>query len=168
MEERCEGAPVSSTPSLVGEVDRAERVLRVLFERLLDEAGLSFSEWIVLSIIDAAGPIPRSDLVWRQVDGLKVPVAMAGAAVDGLLALGFLAPNQGAERRGAGTDTRLAITGAGEAVSRQVRQAVYRVADQLSGDLPSTDLEATYRTLAEITRRARVLRATWGTPNSAA
>ena len=53
-----------------------------------------------------------------------------------------------------GEDPRFATTAAGEAVYRPVRRTVSRIIDELYGDLPRADLEATRRTLAEVTRRA--------------
>jgi len=126
--------------------------MRALLGRLLDEAGLSFPEWTVLNFLDGAGPLARSELVRRQADGRVVPEAAARATVDGLRSRGLLAPAD--ELSGDGEDPLLVLAAAGEVVYRPVRRAVAGITDELYGDLPPADLEATHRTLAEITRRA--------------
>ena len=146
---------MTTTPALTRSVGRAERTMRALLERLLDEADLSFSEWTVLVFVDAAGPLTFDELVRRQVDGRVAPEPEARVAVDNLLSRGLLAPAEGT--RGAGRDgenRRLAPTPDGEAVYRPARQAVDRITDELFGNLPRADLDATHRTLAEVARRA--------------
>ena len=144
-------------PNLTRDIGQAEYAMRALLERLLDEAGLSFAEWTVLVFLDGAGPLTPDELVRRQVDSRIAPEAGARAAVDGLLSRGLLAPADDA--RGAGgpdgdRDPRFAPTAAGEAIFRPVRRAVDLITDELYGDLPPADLEATHRTLAEVHRRA--------------
>ncbi len=141
-----------TTPSLSRDIGQAERTMRALLERLLNEAGLSFPEWTVLVFLDGSGPLTSSELVRRQVDGRVLSEAAARTAVDGLLSRGLLA--RADEARGAGEDPRLAPTAAGEAVYWPLRRRVSRITDELYGDLPLADLEATRRTLAEVTRRA--------------
>src|ERR671915_392910 len=103
--------------------------MRALLERLLDEAGLSFLEWTVLIFFDSAGPLTLGELVQGQVDGRVVPNAAGGPGGDG-------------------QDPRLSPTAGSEAVYRPVRRTVFRITDDLYGDLPPADLEATHRTLA--------------------
>lgn len=149
---------MTTTPNLTRDIGQAERVMRALLERLLDEAGLSFAQWTVLVFLDGAGPLATGELVRRQVDGRVAPEAGARAAVDGLLSRGLLAPaddTRGVGRQGSGDeDLKLVPTAAGEAVYLPVRGAVDRIADELYGDLPQAALEATHRTLAEVYRRA--------------
>jgi hypothetical protein len=147
-----------TAPNLTRDIGQAERTLRALLERLLEEAGLSFAEWTVLVFLDGAGgPLIAGELVRRQVVGRVVSEAEARAAVDGLLSRGLLAPADevhGTGGPGDGEDPRLAPTAAAEAAYLPVRRAVDHIADGLYGDLPVTDLEATHRTLAEVYRRA--------------
>ncbi|HKH54524.1 MAG TPA: hypothetical protein VKA58_03635 [Propionibacteriaceae bacterium] len=149
---------MTTTPALTRDIGQAEHTMRALLERLLDEAGLSFPEWTVLIFLDGAGSLSLSELVQRQVDGRVVPEAAARATVDGLLSRGLLAPADEAHGAGGpggdGEDPRLAPTAAGEAVYRPARRTVARITDELYGDLPPADLEATHRTLAEVTSRA--------------
>ncbi len=152
-----------TTSTLTRDIGQAERAMRALLEQLLYEAGLSFPEWTVLNFLDGNGPLARSALAQRQVDGRVVPEAAAWATVDGLWSRGLLAPAD--EVPGAGgddKDPRLAPTAAGEAAYRPVRQIVARITDDLYSDLPPADLEATHRTLAEVTRRANARLAAGG------
>jgi DNA-binding MarR family transcriptional regulator len=140
---------MTTTPALTGrDIGQAAKATGALLDRLLAEAGISFPEWTVLFTLDGAGPLSRGELVQRQVHGLKIPVAEAQATVDGMRSSGLLAP------AGDGDDPALEPTEAGEAVFRPVRQAVSRLTEELYGDLPPADLEATHRTLEEVTRRA--------------
>ena len=155
-----------TTPNLTRDIGQAERTMRALLERLLDEAGLSFPEWTVLVFLDGAGgPLARGELVRRQVNGRVEHEAAAQAAVDGLLSRGLLAT---ADARGAGGavvgggNPRLATTAAGEAFYRPVRRTVDLIIDGLYGGLPPADLEATHRTLAEVYRRANARLAAGG------
>jgi DNA-binding MarR family transcriptional regulator len=149
---------MTATPNLTRDIGQAERAMRALLERLLDEAGLSFAEWTVLVFLDGAGPLTTGELVRRQVGGRVAPEAGARAAVDRLLSRGLLAPandTRGAGRLG-GEDGNLKLTPttAGEAVYLPVRINVERITGELYGDLPQAALEATHRTLAEVFRRA--------------
>jgi hypothetical protein len=149
---------MTTTPNLTRDIGQAERAMRALLERLLDEAGLSFAEWTVLVFLDGAGPLTTGELVRRQVGGRVAPEAGARAAVDRLLSRGLLAPAN--DTRGAGRlggedgNLKLAPTTAGDAVYLPVRINVERITGELYGDLPQAALEATHRTLAEVYRRA--------------
>jgi hypothetical protein len=48
---------MTTTPNLTRDIGQAERTMRALLERLLDEADLSFPEWTVLVFLDGAGPL---------------------------------------------------------------------------------------------------------------
>jgi DNA-binding MarR family transcriptional regulator len=148
-----------TTPALTRDIGRAKRNMRALLGRLLDQAGISFPEWTILAPLDGAAPLTRSELVRRQVNGRVAPGVEARAAVDGLLLRGLLAPADGAQGgvdpdADDGQDPRLVPTAAGEAVYGPARRTVTTITDELLGDLPQADLEATRRTLAEVTRRA--------------
>jgi DNA-binding MarR family transcriptional regulator len=147
---------MTTTPVLTGRhIGEAENAIRALLDRQLEEASLSFPEWTVLLTLGGADPLPRSELVRRQSDVLRVSEAAARATVDGLRSSGLVDEARVAgEPVGDAQDPRLTLTAAGQARFRPVRQAVFRIADELYGDLPPADLEATRRTLAEVTRRA--------------
>lgn len=152
---------MTSTPALTRDIGQAERTLRALLERTLNESGLSFSDWTVLVSLDGANQLAASELVQRQVDGHVAPEAAASATVDGLRTSGLIATAGESAgpvaRRTEGGDPLLTLTSAGQAVYQPVRQSVLRITGELYGDLPAADLEATHRTLAEIARRAHDL-----------
>ena len=135
------------TPALTGrEIGQAQRAIGALLDRKLEAVGLPFAHWTVLFTLDATGPLPEGDLVARQVDGLKVPESEARATLDRMIDGGMLGHD----------GDRLAPTAAAEGVFRPIRDDVSRLTVELYGDLPPEDLEATRRTLAEVTRRANV------------
>jgi DNA-binding MarR family transcriptional regulator len=137
----------SLPPSLTGrEIGQAQRAIGALLDRLLDAAGLPFDEWTILFTLDVGGPLSADAIVERQADGLKVSPAEARATLDRMVASGLLASVDGGDA--------LAASDAGEAVFRPVRVAVAQLTTELYGDLPPADVEATRRTLAEVTRRA--------------
>jgi hypothetical protein len=135
----------SPAPALTGrEIGQAQRAIGALLDRQLAAAGLPFADWTILFTLEASGPLAAEDLVARQVDGLKIPESEARATLDRMVDGGMLAPE------GDG----LAPTAAAEGVFRPIRDNVTRLTVELYGDLPAEDLEATRRTLAEVTRRA--------------
>ena len=129
--------------TLSKDIGRTERTLRALLDRHLDDAGLSFPEWVAFVFLDD-GPLPAGEIVRRQLDGHVATEAGARAAVDGLVAGGLVAP----------TDGGLALTADGEARFRPVEQAIARVGREIWAGLDTADLDATRRTLDEVTRRA--------------
>jgi DNA-binding MarR family transcriptional regulator len=138
-------------PVLTGRhIGAASRATGALLDQLLDEADLPFGEWTVLFTLAGTGPLAPDELVRQQADGLRLPEATVRATVDGLLASGLvgLGPAEG------DSGDRLQLTAAGEAVFRPISDAVGRITVDLYGDLPAADLEATRRTLEEVTRRA--------------
>ena len=150
---------MSETQHLTRDIGQAERAMRALLEAQLREADLAFPEWTVLVHLDGAGPLTAAQLVQRQLAGRVVAEESAArGTVDRLRSAGLLGPvgegdgTDGGARDGA--TSQLAPTEAGGAVYRRLRRAVSRITDELYGDLPPADLEATQRTLTELTRRA--------------
>jgi hypothetical protein len=130
------------------------------------ESGLSFLEWTVLVFLDVAGPLTRSELVRRQLDARIVAgPPCRRRALDRLQASLLVAPpvaeaSQATQCVLSGGDVLLArpisaaaaiYTPAGETVARVIMS---RVTSKLYGNIPRMDLDATHRTLMEITRRA--------------
>ena len=142
---------MTTTPVLTRDIGRAERTLRALLDRLLDDAGISFPQWTVFNLLDGSASLSRSELVRRLVDGHVAPEPEARAAVDGLLSAGLVKEVEAADA----DDPVLTLTPAGEAVFRRIRQAVAGITDDVFGGLPPADVEATRRTLEEVARRAK-------------
>jgi DNA-binding MarR family transcriptional regulator len=148
----------SPAPALTGrDIGQAEHAVRALLDQLLDRAGMTYEDWTILFALDAGGPQTGETLARVQADGLKIPVTQASATVAGLRTTGVLAETPG---RGAGSEPVLTMSEAGEARFLPIRQQVATITVELYGDLPPSDLEATQRTLAEVTRRANTRLAT--------
>jgi hypothetical protein len=149
---------MTTTPApLTRDIGEAERSLRALLERELDGTGLSFAQWTAHVFLAGAGPLPEGELIGRLLAGRVAPEADARTAVDGLRAAGLVAAT------GEHGDGALALTSAGEAVFAPLRGAVAAITEDLHRDLPTADVDAARRTLAEIARRAnRALAATGG------
>jgi DNA-binding MarR family transcriptional regulator len=129
--------------SLAREIGTAERTLRALLDAQLAGPGLTFPEWTILVTLAMGGPLAADEVVSRQLAGRTVGDATeARAAIDRLRATGLVSGDP------------LALTAAGEAVFRPIQQAVAAISDDIYGDLPPADLDATRRTLIEVTRRA--------------
>lgn len=148
---------MTATPPLTRDIGLAERTLGALLDRLLDDAGLSFPQWVVLNVLDDAGPLSSVELVRRQRAGLAADEVGARAAVDGLRSSGLIAPVEDGAASGAAAedDVPLAATAAARGLFEPLREKVRGITTELYGDLPSADLDATHRTLEEIARRAR-------------
>lgn len=154
---------ITSAPRLTGrDIGSAERATRALLERLLDAEGVPFADWTVVFTIGTDGPQPRDALVARQVDGLKVTTPTGAATVDRVVAAGLA--GVGGDRPGAGEPGAgdLALTPQGRALYERVSAGIATIAAELYGDLPEADLDATRRTLAEVTRRANARLAATG------
>jgi DNA-binding MarR family transcriptional regulator len=144
------------TPILTGrDIGAAQRATRALLDRLLDAAGLPFDQWTVLFTIGGSGPLPASVLVQGQVEGLKVTPGVGRTTVAAVVDAGLIAPATGPDAAPVSTDDPvLDFTPEGEGVYAPIRQAVDQITAELYSDLPAADLEATHRTLTEVTRRA--------------
>ena len=137
---------MTAIPMLTRDIGQAERTLRALLEGQLRRANLSFPEWVVLVMLDNAGPLEPDDLVERQLAGRVAPEPEARAAVETLRGNGLLGEVDGGRR--------LAISAAGDALFGPLAEAVTRLSGELYADLPIDDLEATQRTLNVISHRA--------------
>lgn len=134
-----------TTPPLSRTLGPAERALRALLDRELARERLSFPEWTAL-VFTRSSPLTNDEIARRQLAGYVV--ADASEAVAALVRAGLLARD---------TDARLSQTEQGRRVFADISEAVEKVTEALWGDLPVADLEATHRTLAEVTARARSL-----------
>jgi hypothetical protein len=136
----------SPVPSLSIDIGQAERTLRGVLEHELDAAGLSFPEWTMLTVVRGAGSISVSELIERQAQGRVTSRDAADDTVAQLRARGLL---------GTAPGDRIVLSDEGDALYAPLAQAVSGITQQLWGDLPADDIDATRRILAEVTRRAR-------------
>jgi DNA-binding MarR family transcriptional regulator len=141
-------------PVLTGrDIGVAERATRALLDQLLDAARLPFPVWTVLFAI-GSGPQSAGTLAQGQVEGRKVTPEEGRATVDAAVGAGLIGALAGTEPE---ADPLLSFTAHGESVYRPIREELDRISRELYGDLPPVDLEATHRTLTEVTRRANAL-----------
>ena len=132
-------------PPLTRSVGSAERSMRALLERKLQNVNLSFAEWTALAFTSAA-PLKSDEIVQRQIAGHVIADAAGGHdSIDNLVRAGLIAKSQG---------DVLAHTEDGKAVFLRLSGEVEGITRNLYGDLPIDDLEVTHRTLTEISKRA--------------
>lgn len=135
-------------PPLSRTLGPAERALRALLDRELARERLSFPEWTVL-VFTRSSPLTSDEIARRQLAGFVVADASeTREAVDALIRAGLLTQD---------TDARLSQTERGRRVFSDIGETVEKMTEAPWGDLPVADLEATHRTLAEVTARARSL-----------
>lgn len=132
-------------PPLTQSVGAAERSMRALLERHLQDVRLSFPGWISL-VFTNASPLTVDQIAQRQLSGHVVSsIDEVRLEIDTLLQAGLL------KASGSGA---LSHTDEGSALFIELSGKVKDVTQSLYGDLPSEDLEATHRTLLEIAKRA--------------
>ncbi len=132
-------------PPLTQSVGSAERSMRALLERYLQDAGLSFPAWTAL-VFTNASPLTVDQIAQRQISGHVVSsINGARLEIDRLIQAGLIK----ASESGA-----LSHTDKGSALFNELSGKVKDITQSLYGDLPGADLEATHRTLLEIAKRA--------------
>jgi len=132
-------------PPLTQSVGSAERSMRALLERHLQDAGLSFPAWTVL-VFTNTSPLSIEQVVQRQISGHVVSGAdEARQAIQKLTETGLIIADE---------SDMLMHTDKGATLFQELSGKVKDITQSLYGDLPSADLEATHRTLLEIAKRA--------------
>jgi hypothetical protein len=129
-------------------IGETESALGALLAPLLAEAGLTFPQWVVLTITAANGTagLAREQLIAEVAKARKIDPADVAAAVSDLAAAGALAAESG----------RVALTGAGLGRFTGVRGRVAEITSELF-DFPAEDLAAAGRVLGTITARANAV-----------
>jgi DNA-binding MarR family transcriptional regulator len=150
---------MSAAPPLTSQViGQAENAHLPLLERVLGRSGITFPQWVALTIAAAAdtaaadagvadGAIDRGELIGRMTGALKIDDAAAARALAGLTVSELLQDL-------AGDGSRVGLTDTGRARHHQVRAAVDQVVARLYGNIPAEDLATTSRVLTLITARA--------------
>jgi DNA-binding MarR family transcriptional regulator len=163
---------MSSYPPLNTQViGQTESALGALLEPLLADAGLTFQQWLVLTVTAASGGrTDRGQLVARiagarKIDGAEVESAIAeltatGLATTGLATAGLataeLATAELATAELATATGPLALTDSGQDMYQRIRGAI----DELNAELfafPPEDLAAAGRVLSIVTERANAV-----------
>ena len=138
---------MSSYPPLNTQViGQTESALGALLEPLLADAGITFQQWLVLTVTTASGGrTDRGQLVARiaaasKIDGMEVESAIAELTAAGL----------------ATATGPLALTDSGQDAYQRIRGAI----DELNAELfafPPEDLAAAGRVLTIVTERANAV-----------
>jgi DNA-binding MarR family transcriptional regulator len=127
-------------------IGQAESALGALLEPLLAGAGITFQQWLVLTVTAASGGrAGRDQLVARISGARKVDPAEVEAAIAELAAAG-LVTGQGL----------VALTGSGQGVYQRIRGAVENMNAELF-DFPPGDLATAGRVLGIVTARANAI-----------
>ena len=136
-------------PSLSTQViGQAESALGAILRPLLARAGITFHQWLVLTVTAASGSaIDRSQLIARITGARKVADAEAGAAISALGSAGLLEALPG-------DPPRVGLTSAGRGRYDEIRTALQDVTARLFGDFPAEDLATAGRVLSVVTERA--------------
>ena len=138
---------MSSYPPLNTQViGQAESALGALLEPLLADAGITFQQWLVLTVTTASGGrADRGQLVARIAGARKIDPTEVESAIAGLAAAG-LATAAGP----------LALTESGQDAYQRIRGAI----DELNAELfafPPEDLATAGRVLSIVTERANAV-----------
>jgi DNA-binding MarR family transcriptional regulator len=145
----------SSAPTLNTQViGQAESALGAILRPLLEQAAITFHQWIVLVVTSArGGSAARADLVWQLTTMRKLSDADVLQAIEELVDIGLV------ELTG-GDQPEVRVTAAGQARYRQVREQVDAITGRIFGNLPLADLETAARVLGIVTARANAELAT--------
>ncbi|MGE5597724.1 MAG: MarR family winged helix-turn-helix transcriptional regulator [Hyphomicrobiales bacterium] len=136
---------MTSAPTLTGQdIGQAERATRAVLDRLLHRTGTSFYQWVVLNRL-ADGTPDEAQVAADMVHGLKITSDTATTAVREVLDAGLAA------RR---ADGSLALTAAGDARFRAIRDGIAEISRRLYSGIPEDDLAAAKRVLTTVTTRA--------------
>ena len=145
----------SSAPTLnIQVIGQAESALGAILGPLLEQAAITFHQWIVLVVTSArGGSAARADLVWQLTTMRKLSDADVLQAIEELVDIGLV------ELTG-GDQPEVRVTAAGQARYRQVREQVDAITGRIFGNLPLADLETAARVLGIVTARANAELAT--------
>ena len=136
-------------PSLSTQViGQAESALGAILRPLLARTGITFHQWLVLTLTAASGPvIDRGQLIARITSARKVDDAEAGTAISSLGSAGLLEVLPG-------DPPRVSLTRAGRDRYDEIRTALEDVTARVFCDLPAEDLATAGRVLSVVTERA--------------
>lgn len=134
------------TPPLTRFIGEAERTLQAVLRQRLERAGLTFEEWVTLTILSGPTEPDKTQLI-KQIAAAKV-VAPGDEAelVQAMIQRDFIAG-----------DSALALSEHGRTVFEPLRDAVRGITAGLFADLPAEDLDTTRRVLETVTQRANQL-----------
>lgn len=147
------GAERSESSQPLGrQLNVAARVVRALLDAALADAGITFSDWLVILALQSHGPAIQRDL-GRQLN-------MIGASmverIDQLESAGLVARSAEPEDRRA---YRITLTEAGSSLYNKVHLVMRATESAILDGLTEREVATTRRALLHITERATQLRA---------
>jgi DNA-binding MarR family transcriptional regulator len=127
-------------------IGQAESALGALLEPLLARTGLTFRQWLVLTVTAASGAgIDRGQLIARISSARKADGATVEAAIAELAAAKLVT-----------ADGLVTLTDAGQARYHSIRGALEEITSRLF-DFPAEDLATAGRVLSIVTSRANAV-----------
>lgn len=133
---------MTNSPPITRFIGEAERTLQALLQRQLQKAGMSFPEWVALTIL-SGGQLTAEGLAQAIADARVVVPGREMTVVDDLIGKELVARGQ-----------NLSMTQRGLDVFQPLRDSVRGVTSRLVADVPSDDLAVTRRVLETLTSRA--------------
>ncbi len=148
-EARAEARPPIPVGIAIGQaVGQAEAVLSRLLAQVLAEVGTGRETYLALQRLLVHGDaIGREGYVRDLADWLDLDLWSAGELADGLVADGLLTLDDGTVR----------LARAGAELRERIRAAIADISAPLYARLDPGDIEATVRTLRELTKLARAM-----------
>ncbi|KLL10636.1 MULTISPECIES: MarR family winged helix-turn-helix transcriptional regulator [Protofrankia] len=142
---------MTQTPTLTGQdIGQAEKATRAVLNRLLDETGTSFHDWVILNVLGTNGStLDQDKVVGRVVHTLKIDGPAVRDALTALVGQGLVSRTP-SDAHG----PEITLTPAGTARFQQVREGIGRITQRLYGGLPTEELAIARRVLATVTERA--------------
>jgi hypothetical protein len=127
-------------------IGQAESALGALLDPLLAEAGITFGQWLVLTVTAASGTgAGRGQLAARIADARKTSQTAIEAAIAELATAGLVT-----------ADGPVVLTDAGRTVYQRIRGRLEEITTRLF-DFPAEDLATAGRVLGIVTARANAL-----------
>jgi len=148
---------MSSYPPLNTQViGQTESALGALLEPLLADAGITFQQWLVLTVTAASGGrTDRGQLVARIAGARKIDPTEVESAIAELTATGLATAELATAELATATGS-LALTDSGQDMYQRIRGAI----DELNAELfafPPEDLATAGRVLSIVTERANAV-----------
>lgn len=143
------GAPpvtggLALTPQLLG---RAENAHRALLGRILADTGITYHQWVALTLTAVGGgSVRRDQLIQRMADALKIDDVTVTDCLRELTASGLLEPESI-------DPSPVRLTGRGQDQYRELRQVVDEVMKRVYAGVSAEGMQAAGRVLAIITQR---------------
>jgi DNA-binding MarR family transcriptional regulator len=133
-------------PPLNGmDINLAARATRDVLDALLDQAGLTFAQWVAIqTLAPPHQPVERAALVSDLATRLRIDPPTVSDLLGSLAATGHIADDR--------------LTPSGAALFTRIQAGIGRITATLYADFAPEDLATTRRVLLEITARAPHLR----------